>query len=88
MGDRQEAVAFVAEKYAEGTMWGEAQAQRMESWFDCGDDDMDWDDLLSDAKGDTLYWLEEMMNDCAHDQLEPGGLYHWMVVAYEEGRYS
>ncbi len=49
------------------------------------DDELDWESILSDTRGDTLYWLEEMMNDCDQEQLKPGGLYHWMVLAYEEG---
>ena len=85
MGDRKEAERFVKEKYAEGTMWGEAQAQRMESWLECSDDELDWDEILSDTTGDTLYWLGEMMNDCDKVDLLEGGMYYWMVIAYEEG---
>ncbi len=85
MGDRKEAEAFVTEKYAEGTMWGEAQAQRMESWLECDDDELDWEDILSDTRGDTLYWLEEMMGDANQEDLLEGNIYHWMVLAYEEG---
>ena len=80
-----EAKEMIAEWYAEGTMWGEAQAQRMESWLECDPEDLNWDDLLSDTTGDTLYWLESMMGDCSPDELKPGGLYHWMVQAYEQG---
>ena len=86
MNDRKEAEEMIAEWYAEGTMWGEAQAQRMESWLECNDDELDWEDILSDTRGDTLYWLEEMMNDCDKDELSEGGLYHWMVIAYREGK--
>ena len=83
--DRKEAEQLVQEWYAEGTMWGEARAQRMESWLECDDDQVNWKSILSDIRGDTLYWLEEQMNDCDPEMLESGGLYHWMVVAYDEG---
>ena len=82
--NREAAEAFVTEKYAEGTMWGEAQAQRMESWLECPDDQLDWKNIMTDTYQDTRYWLEEMMNDCSSDELQPGGLYHWMVQAYDE----
>ena len=82
--DRKEAEKLVAEWYADGTKWGEAKAQRMESWLEYDDEDfMNLD--LSDVRGDTLYWLEEMMKDCSSDDLKPGEIYHWMVIAYEEG---
>jgi hypothetical protein len=84
MNDRKEAEMFVKEKYAEGTMWGNAQAQRMESWLECGDDELDWECIMTDTHDDTLYWLEEMMSDADADNLVEGGIYHWMVVAYEE----
>lgn len=85
MNDRQEAEMFVKDKYAEGTMWGEAQAQRMESWLECGDDELNWEDIMTDTRDDTLYWLEEMMADADVDDLEVGGIYHWMVIAHREG---
>ena len=83
--DRTDAEKFAEAAYAEGTMWGEAKGQRMDSWLECSDDELDWDNIMNDTDADTLYWLEEMMNDCDKEELAPGGLYYWMVTAYEEG---
>ena len=84
MNYQREAEKMVVDWRSLGTMWGEARAQRMESWLECDPEDLDWDDILSDTHGDTLYWLEQVMNDCDEEELSEGGLYHWMVVAYEE----
>ena len=64
-------------------MFSEAQAQWLESEVEMYDEYPD-KDYLDDLKGWTLYWLEQMMNDCSHDDLKPDGIYHWMVQAVEQ----
>lgn len=59
-------------------LFANAQAQWLES---CLDSDADSNELLYDLKSDTLYWLEEQMNDIDSEDLLPGGIYHWMTVA-------
>ena len=77
---------YVEEMYArgrEGDMFAEAQAQWLESCLEAPVEQQR-EDLLDDVEGWALYWLEGLMNDCSDEELEPGGLYHWMVVATEQ----
>ena len=69
----------IADLYSmEDDLFAHAQAQYLES---CLDSDEVHDELLYDLKGDTLYWLEEQMNDIDSEDLLPDGIYHWMTVA-------
>ena len=83
---RDELETLIAELYAEGRngyMFSEAKAQWLESELESYEEYPD-KDYLDDLRGWTLYWLEQHMNDCSPEELSPGGIYHWMVLATEQ----
>ena len=67
---------------SEDDNFAEAQAQWLES---CLESPEQYDEVLDGLEYRTLCWLEGQMGDVDQDQLDPGGLYYWMVQAYEEG---
>jgi len=67
-----------------GDMQSEAQAQCLESWLECSDDYTDeWfgDSVMDSLSWKTENWLRGQMDDCSEEELEEGGMYHWMVQA-------
>ena len=78
---------YVAEMHArgrKGDMFAEAQGQWLDSCLECAEQ---YDDnLLDDVEGDALFWLDGHMSNYHHDseELSPGGIYHWMVIATEQ----
>ena len=65
----------VAELYAEGSLWGEARAQWLESCLECEDQYLGQD--LDDLEGRAYFWLQNMYHDCG---------YEWMEKALNEAR--
>ena len=65
-----------------GDMFSEAKSQWLESCLE-SPSDYEFQSLWNDLEGDTLYWLECIMNDCDQTELQSGGLYHWMTLAVE-----
>ena len=70
------------EESSEGNMFSEAQSQWLCSCLE-SPSDYQYESLTNDLVGDTLYWLEGLMNDCDPDDLKPGNIYHWMTLAVE-----
>ncbi len=62
----------VAELYAEGTMWGEARAQWLESCLECGVEEGEQyaDCDLSSLEQRAYYWAENLYNDTGAEWLE------------------
>ena len=85
MTTREEVESVIAELYDEGragNMFSEASAQWLESCLE--EENPDYDDLIhGDLPGWTAYWLRGMVADIEAAELEPGGLYHWMVQALD-----
>ena len=68
---------------AEDDMWAEARSQWLASWTECPEED--WQDRdLDELEMSADYWLEGMINDVEPQELEPGGLYHWMIIAQSQ----
>ena len=86
---KEQVEMYVQEIYArgrEGDMFAEAQGQWLDSCLECMEEDEMNGAMLDDVQGDALYWLECHMSNYHPDseELSPGGIYHWMVVATEQ----
>ena len=78
---------YISEMYArgrDGDMFAESQGQWLDSCLECSEQ---YDDnLLDDVEWRALCWLDGHMSNSSGDseELSPGGIYHWMVVATEQ----
>ena len=84
----QKHMNMLYEEGRHGDMWCEAQAHCLESWLECSyeyDDDNFRELVMEDLVYRTEDWLEGMMQDCSEEELQEGGIYHWMRQALSEG---
>ena len=71
----------VKELYAEGTMWGEARAQWLDSCLECGDEH-GWqyaDSDLQELENRAYFWAQNLYRDCGYD---------WLAQAMDEAEQA
>ena len=74
---------YITEMYArKGDMFAEAQGQWLDSCLECPEQYNDY--LLDNVHWHTICWLEGHMSNYSPNELSPGGVYHWMVLATEQ----
>ena len=86
MDEVQEYLKELYEEGKAGNMWSEAQAQCLESWLECGDEEFT-EFIVEDLAYKTECWLEGKIADAEEEELAEGGIYHWMVIAMDGENY-
>ena len=72
--DYRECEQRVKELYAEGTMWGEARAQWLESCLECPEEQYA-DSDLEELEKRAYFWAKNLYSDCG---------YEWLAQAMDE----